>query len=134
MLAFLADLKIELCFWLCVFRQFKTIHSSRQVYLNMIMLFGLMVYKEVSTTKFYETMNNLMWNDLSLNYDLKPILIKYKGRCSIIRPRQDPVPAESIYQIKDILPQTEIYFIEKSGHFPDYEKPKELFRILREVL
>lgn len=42
--------------------------------------------------------------------------------------------AESIYQIKDILPQTEIYFIEKSGHFPDYEKPKELFRILREVL
>jgi proline iminopeptidase len=94
----------------------------------------IMLQQFFASTQFYETMNNLMWKDLSLNYDLKPILIKYKGRCSIIRPRQDPVPAESIYQIKDILPQTEIYFIEKSGHFPDYEKPTELFRILREVL
>ena len=85
-------------------------------------------------TKFSETMSNLMWKDLSINYDLKPTLIKYKGRCSIIRPRQDPVPAESIYQIKELLPQTKIYFIEKSGHFPDYEKPNELFKILKQIL
>jgi proline iminopeptidase len=93
-----------------------------------------MLQKFFATTQFYETMSNLMWNDLSLSYDLKPILIKYKGKCSIIRPRQDPVPAESIYQIKELLPQTNIYFVEKSGHFPDYEKPKELFKILRQVL
>lgn len=85
-------------------------------------------------TQFSETMSNLMWKDLSINYDLKSILIKYKGRCSIIRPRQDPVPAESIYQIKELLPQTKIYFIERSGHFPDYEKPNELFKILRQIL
>jgi len=94
----------------------------------------IMLHQFFATTKFYETMSNLMWNDLSLKYDLKPMLIKYKGRCSIIRPRQDPVPAESVYQIKEVLPQTNIIFIERSGHFPDYEKPQEFFKILRGVL
>lgn len=87
-----------------------------------------------AATEFSETMSDLMWRDLIINYDLKSALINYKGQCSVIRPRQDPVPAESIYQIKEILPQTRIFFIERSGHFPDYEKPKELFRILRGVL
>lgn len=87
-----------------------------------------------ATTKFHETMSDLMWKDLSVSYDLKSVLINYKGQCSIIRPRQDPVPAESVYQIKEILPQTNIIFIERSGHFPDYERPKEFFKILREVL
>jgi proline iminopeptidase len=94
----------------------------------------IMLHRFFATTKFHDTMSNLMWNDLILKYDLKPFLIKYKGKCSIIRPRQDPVPAESIYQIKDLLPQANIYFIEKSGHFPDYEKPQELFNLLRRVL
>lgn len=87
-----------------------------------------------AATELSETMSDLMWKDLIINYDLKLVLINYKGRCSIIRPRQDPVPAESVYQIKEILPQTNIIFIERSGHFPDYEKPKEFFKILREVL
>lgn len=87
-----------------------------------------------AATKFYEIMSDLMWKDLIINYDLKSVLVNYKGRCSIIRPRQDPVPAESVYEIKEILPQTNIIFIERSGHFPDYEKPKEFFKILREVL
>jgi len=87
-----------------------------------------------AATKFYEEMSDLMWKDLSINYDLKSVLIKYKGQCTIIRPRQDPVPAESVYQIKEILPQTKIIFIERSGHFPDYEKPKELFKTLRQIL
>lgn len=87
-----------------------------------------------SATKLNETMSDLMWKDLVINYDLKSVLINYKGQCSIIRPRQDPVPAESIYQIKDLLPQSKFFFIERCGHFPDYEKPKEFFRILRGVL
>jgi len=87
-----------------------------------------------ATTVLSETMSDLMWRDLVINYDLKSVLINYKGQCSIIRPRQDPVPAESIYQIKEILPQTKFFFIERSGHFPDYEKPKELFEILRQIL
>ena len=86
------------------------------------------------TTTLNEQMGNLMWNDLLTSYDLKPSLKNYKGQCFIINGRQDPVPAEEIYRIKEILPQTKILIIEKCGHFPDYEKPIELFAKLRKVL
>lgn len=86
------------------------------------------------TTTYHSKMGNLMWSDLITKYELKPYLTRYSGDCIIIRPRQDPVPEEAIYQIKEIIPQTKIYRIEECGHFPDYEKPKEFFRILREVL
>lgn len=32
-----------------------------------------------AATKFHETMSDLMWKDLSINYDLKSVLINYKG-------------------------------------------------------
>ncbi len=86
------------------------------------------------TTTLNEQMENLMWDDLLTSYDLKPNLKNYKNQCFIIRGRQDPVPAEDIYRIKEILPQTKILIIEKCGHFPDYEKPIELFAKLRKVL
>ncbi len=86
------------------------------------------------TTTYNSEMGNLMWRDLNARYELKPGLSRYTGDCVIIRPRQDPVPAEAIYQIKELLPQTEIITIERCGHFPDYEKPNEFFRIVREVL
>jgi len=86
------------------------------------------------TTTNNSKMNNLMWKDLNSTYELKNYLSRYSGDCIIIRPRQDPVPEEAIYQIKELIPQAKIYRIEKCGHFPDYEKPKEFFRILREVL
>jgi proline iminopeptidase len=87
-----------------------------------------------STSTYHSQMGNLMWKDLVAKYDLAPKLLGYSGDCIIIRPRQDPVPAEVICQIKEILPQTRIYWIEKCGHFPDYEKPEEFFSLLRQVL
>ena len=83
---------------------------------------------------FNERMNNLMLKDLSLNYNLNSRLSNYKNRCIIIRSRQDIVPAEAIYQIKELLPQTEIITIEKSGHFPYLEQPHKFYKILKEVL
>jgi proline iminopeptidase len=87
-----------------------------------------------NTTTYHDKMGTLMWRDLYKNYDLKLGLSDYKGESIIIRPRQDPVPAETICQIKELLPQTRISTIERCGHFPDYEKPSELFKILRGVL
>jgi len=87
-----------------------------------------------STTTLCEKMGDLMWKDLYSSYDLKSSLKNYKGQCIVIRPRQDPVPAEAIFQIKELLPQTKIFTIERCGHFPDYEKPAEFFRILTKVL
>lgn len=88
----------------------------------------------IKISPFNERMNNLMLNDLNLNYDLKSRLGNYKNHCIIIRSRQDIIPAEVIYQIKELLPQTEIITIERSGHFPNLEKPEQFFKILRKVL
>ena len=79
-------------------------------------------------------MSNLMWKDLNLNYDVKSTLKDYKGQCIVIKPRQDIMPEEMSYQIKDVLPQTKFIVIEQCGHFPDMEKPKEFFPILKQSL
>lgn len=81
-----------------------------------------------------ETVNNLMWKDLVSNYNLTSSLTNYKGECIIIRPRQDIIVVEAVFQIKDILPQTKIIFIEKSGHLVSVEQPEEFFRILKKIL
>lgn len=83
---------------------------------------------------FHDQMSDLMWMDLNKTYNLTLMLKNYHGQCTVIKTRQDVMPEETVYQIKSLLPQTEIRTIEKSGHFPDYERPKELFTILRQVL
>lgn len=83
---------------------------------------------------YHDKMGELMNEDLNENYNLNIKLKDYHGLCTIIKTRQDVMPEELVYQIKNLLPQTNIRTIERCGHFPDYEKPKELFKILREVL
>lgn len=83
---------------------------------------------------FSPGMSRLMWKDLNKGFDLKAALRRYKGSCSIIRPRQDVVPEEVVWRIKESLPQAQIYYIERSGHMADLEKPNELFALLRSVL
>jgi len=62
---------------------------------------------------------------------------KYKGEVSIIAGRQDPMGESTFYEIKEHLPQTQIYFIEKCGHFPwleNQEQKEEFFHLLTEDL
>lgn len=79
-------------------------------------------------------MSRLMWKDLNKGFDIKEAIKRYKGRCSIIRPRQEVVPGEVVFKIKEALPQAKIYVIEQCGHLADLEKPKELFSLLRVIL
>ena len=88
----------------------------------------------LATISFNSTMANLMWQDLTINYDLKPKLTSYHKACYIIRARQDPIPAEAVFQVKESLPQTEILYIERCGHFPGLEQPNTFFSILKEIL
>lgn len=81
-----------------------------------------------------QKVSDLMWRDLRNHYDIKSELKCYNGECVIIHPRQDVVPEECVFQIKNILPQAKIFTIEKCGHFPDLEKPTEFFKLLRRVL
>lgn len=93
-----------------------------------------MLPKFFSAATFHDRMSDLMWEDLSKSYNLVSELKDYKGKCTIIKTRQDVMPEETVYRIKNILPQTEIRTIERCGHFPDYERPKELFSLLRKAL
>ena len=96
---------------------------------------GKKVLKEIFIhTTINPQMSELMWKDLNKNYDVKATLKDYKGQCIVIKPRQDIMPEEMSYQIKNVLPQTKFIVIEQCGHFPDMEKPKEFFPILRQSL
>lgn len=81
-----------------------------------------------------DQMSSLMWSDLVKNYDVKPRLKNYKGECFIIIPRQDVLSLDNQYKIKELLPQSKMIMIDKCGHFPDWEKPSELYNIIRRVL
>jgi len=90
--------------------------------------------KLIQSDSFHQQTALLMNDDLFKNYDLNKTLPNYHGDCIIIKPRQDVIPAESAFKIKELLPQTEILNIEQCGHFPDLEKPEEFFKKLRVAL
>lgn len=96
---------------------------------------GMKVITQMLTSAtFNQRMSDLMWKDLYKNYNLNSKLGDYKNPCIVIRGRQDIMLAETTYQIKELLPQTEIITIERCGHLPDFEKPEQFFKILRKVL
>jgi len=43
---------------------------------------------------------------------------KFRGPVFIIQGRQDPVGESTVFETRQILPQTRIFFIEKCGHLP----------------
>ena len=61
------------------------------------------------------------------------LLKNYKGVVYIIQGRQDPIGESTVYEIMDLLPQSQIHFIEKCGHLPwlvNDVQMKEFFDIL----
>ena len=61
------------------------------------------------------------------------LLKNYKGPVYLVQGREDAIGESTAYEIKNDLPQTEIHFIEKAGHFPwpeDDEQVKEFYSIV----
>ena len=93
-----------------------------------------MLPKMLASRKFYPEMSSLMFKDIETSYKLSSKLKDYENQIIIIRGRQDIVPVEAIFQLKELMPQTRVVFIERCGHFPHIEQPNEFFKILREAL
>ena len=87
--------------------------------------------KLFSNVAFSPKVSELMWKDLYKNYDLKSRLINYKGDCVIIRPRQDVIPGDAAYEIRELIPQAKIVIIERSGHYPQIENPEAFYSALK---
>lgn len=82
---------------------------------------------------YNQEMNDLMMKDIIKHYDLKAGLAKYHGDCVVIKPRQDVIPEEVAFQIREIIPQTKIIFIERSGHIIGAENPKAFYLALNKA-
>jgi proline iminopeptidase len=89
--------------------------------------------KEFSNIVFNFKVGELMWKDLYKNYDLKSRLINYKGQCVIIKPRQDVIPEETAFRIRELIPQSKIVIIERSGHYPQLENPIAFYSALNKA-
>jgi proline iminopeptidase len=52
-------------------------------------------------------------------------LKNFKEPICIIQGRQDPIGESTLFEIRDLMPQSEVYFIEKCGHMPWLENPQQ---------
>jgi proline iminopeptidase len=81
----------------------------------------------------YKTME-LLFKDLQkTGFDLSARLPSYKKNIYAICGRQDEV-AFVTYELKILRPETEICWIQASGHYPMFEQPVEFYKILYTIL
>jgi proline iminopeptidase len=92
------------------------------------------ILKDFANMSFSPQESDLMWKDINKNYDLKSRLVNYKGICIVFKSRQDVIPESVAYEIKELLPQTKIITIEKSGHYPHLENPDSFYPNFRKAL
>ena len=79
--------------------------------------------------------NRALIGDLQrLKFDLRAGLAQVRCRTLVVHGRQDPIPASVVYEIRESMPQLELRFVEKCGHFPWLEQPEATFRVLRAFL
>lgn len=54
------------------------------------------------------------------------LLRNYEGIVHLIQGRQDPIGESTVYEIKELLPQLQIHFIEQCGHLPWLENSTQV--------
>ena len=70
--------------------------------------------------------NLAMANYISTTDERVKLLKLFSGPVYIIQGRQDPIGESTVYEIKSLLPQSQVYFIEKCGHIPWAENPEQV--------
>ncbi|WP_340074119.1 alpha/beta hydrolase [Leptobacterium sp. I13] len=77
----------------------------------------------------------IMYGHLSkINYDLKPALKIYQKPTLIIQGRQGFLGGETALRIHRTIPNSQIAYIERCGHFPFIEQPDAFFKTLKTFL
>jgi pimeloyl-ACP methyl ester carboxylesterase len=62
------------------------------------------------------------------------VVAQVRCRTLLVHGRQDAIPETVAYEIREAMPQLELRFIEKSGHFSWIEQPEQTLRVLRAFL
>lgn len=70
---------------------------------------------------------------MSSSQGLKEKLSKLNLPVYIIAGAQDPGAFMS-YEIKQVIPHSQLFWINRAGHFPMYEQPESFYKVLSDVL
>lgn len=68
------------------------------------------------------------------NYNLFERMKEIKLPVLIIAGDYDPIPNESVYRMKELIPGCELHIIKDCGHFVHIEKPDEYFGLIENFL
>lgn len=68
------------------------------------------------------------------NFDVTKALGNYKDPVALVQGRQDPIDAYTVELNKKYLPQAKIYWIERAGHMPWAENPKDFEAALEHAI
>lgn len=95
----------------------------------------LLILENLIVEENFITLVELMNQDLvRIGYDLRPALQSYEGPVLILQGRQGFLGGRTAEKIRETLPNAEIAYIEKSGHFPFVEQPEAFFASLTRFL
>lgn len=82
---------------------------------------------EKSAKSGAKVMNEMIKTWLQPTINLFPYLRKLMVPTLIVHGKQDIIPLWTAQQIKKVIPHAQIIILEKCGHFPYIEQPKQLF-------
>lgn len=96
---------------------------------------ALKIIEQTTPDTMSRKVRELMIMDLfRSNYDLRPKLKDFKQPVLILQGRQDVIGESTAYQIHQTLPNSELKFIEQSGHFPWIEQTDNFFIAVKDFL
>ena len=87
------------------------------------------VWRGINEKTFQLMLYNVMEYDFSLNNELQ----KIKSPIHLICGRQDFFNYVA-YELKIARPNINLYWIEKSGHFPMYEQPETFYPVINQII
>lgn len=81
------------------------------------------------------TINGLVWNDLQrIGFDCSDELKSYNKPVLIIQGKQDIISAATAGKAHAVLPNSEIIFLDKCGHYGWLDQPKRYYAAIRDYL
>jgi proline iminopeptidase len=90
---------------------------------------------KLTSRDFNSKIAGLMFGSLGKkNWDLKHSLEKLNVKALVIQGRQDPIDKETAQGIHSAIKGSELYIIERSGHFPWIEQPTDFYKKIFEYL
>lgn len=127
------------------YKEFKTL--SAQEILNLYhTLYSIYFYDQLKLNELtlhinkksadsgFQVMRLINQSSLGTSFNLLPMLKNIKVPTLIINGEQDLIPSKIPQQIKSQIPNSQLVFLAKCGHFSFVEQPAQLFAMIRVFL